>query len=307
MRRIAADPDVASIEIDAFGGAQQYVLTDIGTLTQRSSHGTRINQTGQIAGFSTISGQPGTPKQPAIPYVNHAFLWSANDGQPIATLAGHESHVYSLAFHPGGHLVSADLQGSPDAFVKLQLRWGDLRRFDRAPAYLRSTVLNGARSQLRHHKVRDRHLARRTVTPAIVTPESSLLEADTHERVVAALRTIARQTKDGPQARRLLALAAIYEGASRTEAARIGGVTGQIVRDWVVKFSAHGPEGLVKELDVVKDASVWGLSTGGGGCACRVGSETDSGTHAGDARLACLSLLLALASDRRRGICRGCV
>src|SRR3954453_9280620 len=61
----------------------------------------------------------------------------------------------------------------------------------------------------------------------------------------AALRAIARQTKDGPQARRLLALAAIYEGATRTEAARIGGVTGQIVRDWVGKVNAHGPQGLV--------------------------------------------------------------
>ncbi len=60
-----------------------------------------------------------------------------------------------------------------------------------------------------------------------------------------ALRGISRKTKDGPQARRLLALAAIYEGASRTEAARIGGVTGQIVRDWVVKFNAHGPDGLI--------------------------------------------------------------
>jgi transposase len=46
----------------------------------------------------------------------------------------------------------------------------------------------------------------------------------------------ARRSKDGPQARRLLALAAIYDGASRTEAARIGGVTVQIIRDWVVKF-----------------------------------------------------------------------
>jgi len=61
----------------------------------------------------------------------------------------------------------------------------------------------------------------------------------------AAVRGIARKSKDGPQARRLLALAAIYEGASRTEAARIGGVTLQIVRDWVVKFNAHGPEGLL--------------------------------------------------------------
>ena len=60
-----------------------------------------------------------------------------------------------------------------------------------------------------------------------------------------ALRVIARKMKDGPQARRLLALAAIYAGATRTEAARIGGVTVQIVRDWVVKFNAPGPDGLI--------------------------------------------------------------
>ena len=60
-----------------------------------------------------------------------------------------------------------------------------------------------------------------------------------------ALRAIARTAKDGPQARRLLALAAIYDGATRTEAARIGGVTLQIIRDWVVKFNAHGPAGLI--------------------------------------------------------------
>ena len=61
-----------------------------------------------------------------------------------------------------------------------------------------------------------------------------------------ALRAIARKTKDGPQARRLLALATIYDGATRTAAARIGGVTVQIVRDWVVKFNAHGPDGLIE-------------------------------------------------------------
>ena len=61
----------------------------------------------------------------------------------------------------------------------------------------------------------------------------------------AALRGLARKTKDAPQARRLLALAAIYDGASRAEAAQIGGVTRQIVRDWVVKFNALGPDGLI--------------------------------------------------------------
>ena len=59
----------------------------------------------------------------------------------------------------------------------------------------------------------------------------------------AQLRGVARRTKDAPQARRLLALAAIYEGATRTQAAAIGGVTLQIVRDWVVKFDAHGAPG----------------------------------------------------------------
>jgi len=55
----------------------------------------------------------------------------------------------------------------------------------------------------------------------------------------------ARGAKNAGQARRLLALAAIYDGSSRTEAATIGGVTLQIVRDWVLKFNAQGPTGLI--------------------------------------------------------------
>ena len=55
----------------------------------------------------------------------------------------------------------------------------------------------------------------------------------------------ARRSKNAAQARRLLALAAVYDGATRTEAARIGGVTLQIVRDWVVKFNGAGPDGLI--------------------------------------------------------------
>ena len=60
----------------------------------------------------------------------------------------------------------------------------------------------------------------------------------------ATARATARRSKDGPQARRLPALAAIYEGATRTQAAKIGGVPLQIIRGWVIKFNALGPEGL---------------------------------------------------------------
>jgi transposase len=61
----------------------------------------------------------------------------------------------------------------------------------------------------------------------------------------AGLRAAAKRSKDGPQARRLLAVAAMYDGATRTEAAKIGGVGLQVVRDWVVKFNAQGPDGLI--------------------------------------------------------------
>src|SRR5262249_30294797 len=59
------------------------------------------------------------------------------------------------------------------------------------------------------------------------------------------LRSLARRTNDGPQARRLLALAAIDDGATRTEAAKIGGIGLQIIRDWVLRFNARGPDALL--------------------------------------------------------------
>ena len=59
------------------------------------------------------------------------------------------------------------------------------------------------------------------------------------------LRRMARATRSANQGRRLLALAEIYDGRSRSDAARIGGVTLQIVRDWVVRFNDRGPDGLI--------------------------------------------------------------
>ena len=59
------------------------------------------------------------------------------------------------------------------------------------------------------------------------------------------LRRIARGAADAVQVRRLLALAAIYDGGSRTQAAAVGGVTLQVVRDWVLRFNADGPDGLI--------------------------------------------------------------
>ena len=59
------------------------------------------------------------------------------------------------------------------------------------------------------------------------------------------VRGLAKSSKDAAQTRRLMALASIYDGGSHVEAARIGGVTPQIVRDWVVRFNARGGDGLI--------------------------------------------------------------
>src|SRR3954447_21329437 len=61
----------------------------------------------------------------------------------------------------------------------------------------------------------------------------------------AALRPLAKQSRAPDQIRRLLALATIYEGQPRSEAARVGCVTLQSVRDWVLRFNAQGPAGLI--------------------------------------------------------------
>jgi transposase len=59
------------------------------------------------------------------------------------------------------------------------------------------------------------------------------------------VRAAARAVRDGDQVRRLLAVAAVYEGKERTEAAQIGAMDRQTLRDWVHRFNAEGPDGLI--------------------------------------------------------------
>ncbi len=60
----------------------------------------------------------------------------------------------------------------------------------------------------------------------------------------ADLRRLAAATKHANQSRRLLSLAAVLDGMNRTDAARIGGMDRQTLRDWVHRFNERGPDGL---------------------------------------------------------------
>ncbi len=64
------------------------------------------------------------------------------------------------------------------------------------------------------------------------------------EHVASDLRIQASRCRDGAQVRRLLALALILEGHTRTEAAKRSGMERQTLRDWVHRHNATGVAGL---------------------------------------------------------------
>ena len=59
------------------------------------------------------------------------------------------------------------------------------------------------------------------------------------------VRQLAKRAKDSSQARRLLAIAAVLDGASRQDAAKTAGMDRQTLRDWVIRFNEKGANGLV--------------------------------------------------------------
>jgi RNA polymerase sigma-70 factor (sigma-E family) len=137
----------------------------------------------------------------------------------------HQQHYTSLVRL--ATLVVGDVgvaeQLAQDAFVRLHLRWGGLRNLDKAPAYLRSAVLNGARSHLRRRKVSDRYDDRRTVEPPMVTPEAAALGRAEQERVLAALRRL-------PERQREAVVLRYYLDLPEAEIAAAMGVSGGSVK-----------------------------------------------------------------------------
>ncbi|NLT56722.1 MAG: SigE family RNA polymerase sigma factor [Actinomycetales bacterium] len=81
-----------------------------------------------------------------------------------------------------------------DAFVALHHRWRRLADPAAACGYLRTCVVNGARSSLRHRVVEERH--RQPGPPAPAGPEEHAVRADEDARVLAALRTLAPRQQE---------------------------------------------------------------------------------------------------------------
>ena len=100
-----------------------------------------------------------------------------------------------------------------DAFVRFQLRGSRLRDAEKAPAYLRSIVLNGARSRLRRRQVAARHP---DPMPSVVagSPEDDAIAADRQRQVLVALRALPRRQREAVALRYYLDLSEAEMAAS---------------------------------------------------------------------------------------------
>jgi transposase len=64
------------------------------------------------------------------------------------------------------------------------------------------------------------------------------------DHTASELRAFAAKSGDGAQVRRLLAIALVLEGYSRTQAAELSGMDRQTLRDWVHRYNDEGIDGL---------------------------------------------------------------
>ena len=83
-----------------------------------------------------------------------------------------------------------------DAFVRVWQQGTALRSPDRLPAYLRSAVLNGARSRLRRRRVQRRHLASVAPPGAQAAAEADAMAGDPDRAVLDALRRLPERQRE---------------------------------------------------------------------------------------------------------------
>jgi RNA polymerase sigma-70 factor (sigma-E family) len=94
------------------------------------------------------------------------------------------------------HDVGLAEELTQDAFVGLHERWGRLRDPQRAVAYLRQSVVNRARSALRHRSVVDRFLRRQPEPTTVPSAEATAIDAHEHAVVLSAVRLLPTRQRE---------------------------------------------------------------------------------------------------------------
>ena len=134
-----------------------------------------------------------------------------------------------------------------EAFVAVHARWRRLHDPDRALAYLRQAVVNGARSTLRHRAVVARHAEREAARPGPDVPgvDEQLLVDERRRRVLDAMAGLPRRQRE------VLALRH-YAGLAEAEIAHALGIS----RGSVKSHASRGAAALRRTLaDDLEDRS----------------------------------------------------
>jgi RNA polymerase sigma-70 factor (sigma-E family) len=133
--------------------------------------------------MTTLSGSAGARGTTVTP----TQRWDADEAV-TQLYAAHYASLVRLAALLVRHSGEAE-EIVQDAFVAMHARWGRLRDPDKALGYLRTAVVNRARSSHRHHQVADKHLHVQAAEAARVEPsaEQHAVDNATRERVMAAL------------------------------------------------------------------------------------------------------------------------
>ena len=128
----------------------------------------------------------------------------------------YQAHALSLARLALLMLGDADAAQDvvQDAFLGLYRRWDKLASAEAAPAYLRSSVLNGCRTVLRRRSRPAIHAAGELLESA----EAAVLHTEEHRAVLAAIRRL-------PARQREALVLRYYLDMTEDQAARAMGVT----------------------------------------------------------------------------------
>jgi RNA polymerase sigma-70 factor (sigma-E family) len=145
------------------------------------------------------------------------------------------THLFASHYRPLVRLAALLLRDTgvaeevtQDAFIGLHQRWGRLRDHEQAAAYLRRSVVNGARSVLRRRVVADRFLHRQAPAASAPPADAALLAGQAHVEVLAAVRALPTRQREAlvlryygePSEAEVAAAMGVSQGAVKSHTSR---------------------------------------------------------------------------------------
>lgn len=120
---------------------------------------------------------------------------SAADAGVSELYAAHWHGLVRLAYLMVHDITLAE-DITQDALVAVHQRWGRLRDSHAALGYVRRTIVNRARSALRHQGVVDRHARRTGADESVVSAEHTAMVHVEHEAMLRALQQLSDKQRE---------------------------------------------------------------------------------------------------------------